>query len=83
MYRLTFNLIEVGEYPNFKEAFIKLYSLVNESIKEGTSWQALETMHWIEDPNSLFPLFFYEARDRAHKIGLLTDDGKLTIKKGE
>jgi hypothetical protein len=83
MYKLTFNLIEVGEYPSFKEAFIRLYLLVKESMKEGTSWQVLETMHWIEEPNSNQPLLFYDARDRAHKIGLLTDDGKLNIKKGE
>lgn len=83
MYKLTFNLEEVGEYPNFKEAFIQLYFKVKESIKEGTSWQALETMHWIEEPNKTAPILFYEARDRAHKMGLLDDNGKLTIKKGE
>jgi len=83
MYKLTFDLKEVGEYPNFKEAFIRLYLLVKESIKEGTSWQVLETMHWIEEPNNTRPLLFYEARDKAYQMGLLTDDGKLNIKKGE
>jgi len=83
VYKLTFNLKEAGEYPNFKEAFIRMYLLVKESIKQGTSWQVLETMHWIEEPNSKVPLLFYDARDKANKMGLLTDDGKLNIKKGE
>jgi hypothetical protein len=83
VYKLTFNLKEVGAYPNFKEAFIRMYLLVKESIEKGTSWQVLETMHWIEEPNSKVILLFYEARDKANKMGLLTDDGKLNIKKDE
>lgn len=82
MFKLTFNLQELEKnYNTFEEAFADLYYMVKESIKEGTSWQVLETMHWIEDTNlPRKPIMFYDARDRACDMGILVN-GKLRIKK--
>jgi hypothetical protein len=82
-YKLTFNLVEVGQYDNFTDIFIEFYLRVKKSIQEGTSWQALETMHWIEEPGITAPLLFYEARDKAHRMGILDNNGQLSIKKSK
>lgn len=83
MFKLTFNLKELDkEYNKFEEAFADFYFMVKESIREGTAWQVLETMHWIEDKDHPGPpMTFYDARDKAHKMGILTKDGRLKISK--
>jgi phage-related protein len=56
--------------------------MIKESVSQGTAWQVLETMHWIQENNNE-PLLFYDARDKAYKLGLLEKDGKLRVKKGK
>lgn len=78
MYKLTYGLQKIGDYKNFKEAFIELYNRLQKDLNDegGMSYQFLETAIWIEVPHSVTPLFFYEARDHACRIGLL-QNGKL------
>lgn len=80
MYKLTYALKKVGDYDTFEEAFIKLFELLTADLKPegpGMSYQLLETAIWIEEPDVMAwsgkPTMFYEARDKACKMGLLKD----------
>jgi hypothetical protein len=83
-FKLTINVEEVGIYLNFVDAFTEMYKRVRKCLEEGYSWQALETMNWIEVTNEedviVSVMEFYNARDFACNIGLLTN-GKLTPEK--
>lgn len=77
MYKLTYVLEKAGEYKTFEEAFTELYRRLNIDLEnDNMSYQVLETMIWIEVPNSMSPMLFYDARDHACRIGLLKD-GKI------
>jgi hypothetical protein len=83
MFKITFNLEQLEKnYETFEDAFIDFYYMIKESVSQGTAWQVLETMHWIQENNNE-PLLFYDARDKAYKLGLLEKDGKLRVKKGK
>lgn len=74
MYKLTYALSKVGNYETFEEAFVELYNrLMKDMEGPGMSWQLLETAIWIEEPDLIGPTMFYEARDKACKMGLLKD----------
>lgn len=75
MYTVAMYLKDIGSYPTFYEAFKAFYEAVKASIKEGTSYQALETACWIEHNNE--PLYLYQARDLAYKLGILKGEGDL------
>jgi len=83
-FNLTINLETIGSYPSFVDAFTEMYKQVKKCLEEGYSWQALETMNWIEITNEedviVSVMEFYDAKDFACNIGLLTD-GKLTPEK--
>lgn len=79
MFKLTHNLIEVGEYDTFDEAFIEMYHRVKKDVEQGTSWLLIETACWIEAATGEL-MMFYEARDAACRSGLLVD-GKLNPKR--
>lgn len=67
---------EEKECSSFEEAFTKMFNYVNGRLDTSNmSYQELETAIWIESPDGL-PIFFYDARDLAIKIGILVD-GKL------
>jgi len=75
----TFCSIMEGDKPvkcsSFEEAFTAMFKWVTDKINSNDlALQVLETAIWIEI-NGL-PLYFYDARDRAIKMGILKD-GKL------
>ncbi|MFA6365175.1 MAG: hypothetical protein WCW78_02125 [Candidatus Paceibacterota bacterium] len=71
MFTVAINLKDIGQYPNFYEAFKIFYHAIKAEITGGTSWQVLETACWIEYNNT--PLFLYDAKDLAYKLGILVD----------
>jgi hypothetical protein len=74
MYELTYALQTIGNYKTFEEAFIALYNRLTKDMEgPGMSWQLLETAVWIMEPGEDLPTMFYEARDRACRMGLLKD----------
>ncbi|MBI2064899.1 MAG: hypothetical protein HYT62_02500 [Candidatus Yanofskybacteria bacterium] len=68
---------DISEHPTFEEAFRAFFNEVRTMVAQGTSWQVLETMCWIEgvfeaEGKTLrSPLYFYDARDFAIDAGLL------------
>ena len=76
MFELTYGLEMVGSYKSFSKTFMELYKRLNSDLKEGMSWQFLETTIWIKKVGTTSPIMFHEARDRACRIGLLID-GKI------
>ena len=77
---------DISEYPTFEEAFKAFFNEVRAMVTQGTSWQALETMCWIEGVFEVegktlrSPLYFYDARDFAIDAGLLVRiDDKASI----
>lgn len=77
MYELTYGLQTIGKYKTFEDAFIALYNRLNKDMEgPGMSWQLLETAVWIMEPGEDLPTMFYDARDRACRMGLIKD-GKL------
>ena len=79
MYETTVNMKVVGKFETFKDAFKCLYTEVMEQLKNGYSWQLLETTVWIDDTDSpSLPTMFYKARDYACDQGWVVD-GKLVI----
>ncbi|MEK7072465.1 MAG: hypothetical protein AAB969_02740 [Patescibacteria group bacterium] len=73
IYVVTIGLADVGVFNNFPDAFKKFWADIVKQIKEGTSWQVLETMNWITRiSNTQLPILFYDARDLAFNIGLIT-----------
>jgi hypothetical protein len=84
MFKLIHNMVEIGDYDTFDEAFIEMYHRVKRDIEQGTSLRVLETACWIEAITGEL-IMFYEARDAACNSGLLVD-GKLNperIRKGK
>lgn len=77
MYELVYNTEKIGNYTSFEKAFIELYKLLNTDLEKGMSWYLLEQTIWIKNECHLLPMMFYEARDHAHEIGLLTETGQL------
>lgn len=73
---VLFNMEEVGIYDNFVDAFRVFWQKVLQSLEDGTSWQVLETCNFIVmvdgEANKEWPLGFYDARDLAYDIGLLS-----------
>jgi len=77
------------EHPTFEAAFVAFFNEVKAMIKRGMSLQVLETACWIEgifesEVNGKItkaPLYFYDARDFAHEVGLLVEssDGQAVI----
>ena len=49
-----------------------------ETLEGGTSWQALETFHFIVkiEGDSQMPMGYYDARDIAYDIGMLVQRGE-------
>lgn len=78
IYIVTIGLKDIGVFNNFPEAFKKFWTEVLKTLEEGTAWQVLETMHWITriSDKIQLPIFFYDARDLAFDIGLLTPSGQ-------
>jgi hypothetical protein len=63
-------------FPTFYEAFKKLYKMIRKAVKEGYSWQMLETSNFIEVrhksiaiPTAIFS--WYHARDAAYYLGIM------------
>ena len=78
MYKLVVEIEDVGTFETFPEVFREFFKKVKEITSNGTSWQVLETMCWIErhydeNYNIVKYLYFYEARDVAYQIGLMKE----------
>jgi Asp-tRNA(Asn)/Glu-tRNA(Gln) amidotransferase C subunit len=67
---------EFGPFNSFLEAFRKFHEEVLKMVKEGTSYQVLETFCWIECEGR-GPIFIYEIGDAAYSLGLMDEKGKL------
>jgi len=78
MYKVTIALKDVGTRSNFADAFRLFWEEVMKMLKEGSSWQVLETACWIDNNGKV--LHFYEARDLAYDLGVLRD-GELQPRK--
>ena len=78
MFELTYGLEKFEPHKTFGEAFIELHKKLTADLEKGISWQMIETTIWILEEGTNFPEMFYEARDRACKIGLLID-GKINL----
>jgi len=71
LFRVTFNLNRVGEYPTLKAAFKKLYDEIRAALDAHTfTYQQLETMCWIQEGQNV-PVYFYDLRDHACQQGWL------------
>lgn len=82
MYKITLELVELEKnYETFEDAFYDFYSLINLRIIKGFSRQILETACWIKNENDKLPITFHQIKIDAYNQGLLTEDGKLVIKK--
>ncbi len=73
-----------GEFDSFGETFKHFFTRILELIKQGTTWQVLETMNYIqyELPIAnggpvLCAIDFYTARDLAYDLGILVGEGEL------
>lgn len=81
MYKANY-LNETSEHKTFEEAFEWLYVKMKEGLeKNEISYQSLETMIWIKEPDNIGATYFYDARDKAYMLGLLKN-GKLQEKVG-
>ena len=77
---------DISEHPTFEEAFKTFFEEMRALSVQGTSWQVIETMCWIEGVFEVngktlrSPLYFPDARDFAIDVGLLVHiDGKASI----
>ena len=71
----------VGSYATFVEAASKFFNEIDVFIREGTSFQWLETTNFLvrtEQNESIGLMTFYEARDFSCDIRLLVE-GKLKL----
>ena len=68
---------EIGKYETFEEAFKVFYKCVKHMVEGGVAWQVLESYCWMKSSGPGLPLMWYDARDEAYDMGLMTD-GQLT-----
>ncbi len=81
-YHVIINLETRHSCSTFQEAWIKMMEETKKEIKNGLPVQILETTYFIVFKyrnNIEFPLSFYHARDFAHRIGILKEDGDLVV----
>jgi|GEM_PF-2816791 hypothetical protein len=78
VFSVMFDLKDVGAHANFPDAFKDFWTRVMKSLDEGTSWQALESFHFIMkiEDSTQTPMGYYDARDIAYDIGLLVPNGE-------
>ena len=77
IFKVVIQMEDKGSYLSFKEALRVFLSESDRIVKEGTSFQVLESMCWIEfndDPKTI--MYFYALREMADELGILVD-GKL------
>lgn len=77
MYEVIISLEPIGQYESFKTAYFKFIEEIKTILKQGSSWQWLETMNFlvrIDPSGSTIPMPFYEARDFAFDVGLMKKD---------
>ena len=74
-YTLTF-MLEDTFHGSFADAFKSLYSKLQST--PNMTKQLMETTIWITPPKMSIPLMFYGCIEQAHKMNLLTKDGKPT-----
>lgn len=76
-YKAVFELEVLEEGETFRDVFVPWWNLIKERvIKEGYSFQALETASWIET-GGRFPLMFYDAKEEAYRQGIIDDKGNV------
>jgi hypothetical protein len=81
MHELTYGLKKISEHESFEFAFIDLYDRLKKDLEDNNmSYQVLETTIWIEDKDNHNQIFFYDARDEAHRLGVLDGQGNITEK---
>jgi hypothetical protein len=78
VFSVMFNMEDVGVYENFTDAFKDFWARIMADLDSGTSWQALESFHFIIqiEGKSHIPMGYYDARDLAYDIGLLAPNGE-------
>jgi hypothetical protein len=75
-WELVYNL-ESSWHQTFNDAFVALWTMSRAGTK-GLSWQGLETTVWIKHRHGK-PISFYDARDKAHEIGLLKNGKPMWV----
>lgn len=77
MFKVVVAMEEIGTFESFGEAFKVFFEKVKEFIaKEGATYRVLETACWIKYEE--VPMYVYDARDLAYKVGILQGKGQLT-----
>lgn len=83
MFKVVIALEDGGEHETFPDAFAEFFHKTRELVVKGTTRQILETACWIsytsdgDEDSGEIPLLFYDVAVLAHKVGILTPDGKL------
>lgn len=85
MYKVCINMKDVSEHETQKEAVKAFMASIKEKLDAGGfTYQALETMCWIENNGGKVfsyqidpvPMYFYGIRDLAHENNWINDKGE-------
>jgi uncharacterized membrane-anchored protein len=76
MFTVTINLADVSTYETKKDAVKDFINRIKAELENCMTYQALETMCWIKDDNSMLPDMFYDVRDEAIENEWINEKGE-------